>query len=155
MTKNSRDWDKDLIFINQQKTGVPLELPLSAVTGNAIYDYMEQERPDTECEYIFVSEDAPHKRLKSGSLGNISDKIMAESNIRQTYGSRRGFHVFRHRLATELLGNGVSRPVISSILGQEDPDSLEPYISADFKHLKECALSIEHFPLSKGVFENA
>ena len=155
MTKDSIDWDKDLITINQQKTGALLELPLSAVTGNAIHDYLEQERPDTESEYIFVSEDAPHKRLKSGSLGNVSDKVMKESCIRQTSGDRRGFHIFRHRLATELLGNGVARPVISRILGQEDPDSLEPYIGSDFKHLKECAISIERFPVREGVFSNA
>jgi hypothetical protein len=27
--------------------------------------------------------------------------------------------------------------------------------SADFAHLKKCALSIERFPVSKGVFGNA
>jgi integrase len=83
MTKDSIDWDNDLIFIDQQKTEVPLELPLTAVIGNAVYDYLTQERPKTECEYIFVSEHSNDRRLKSGSLGNISDKIMAAAGIRQ------------------------------------------------------------------------
>jgi len=154
MTKDSIDWDNDLIFINQQKTEVPLELPLTAVTGNAVYDYLTEERPKTECEHIFVSEHSNDRGLKSASLGNISDKIMAAAGIRQNKGDRRGFHIFRHRLATELLGNGVARPVISKILGHDSPDSLDTYLSADFKHLKECSLGVERFPMSEGVLLN-
>ena len=33
------------------------------------------------------------------------------------------------------------------------PDSLDRYLSAEFKRLKECSLSIEHFPIGKGVFD--
>lgn len=154
LTKDSIDWEKDVIAIKQQKNGLPLELPLSAATGNAIHDYLSQERPSSNSNCIFVSEDSPHRRLKSGSLNNIIDKIMKKSDIRQIRGDRRGFHIFRHRVATELLGNGVARPVISSILGHDDPDSLEAYLSADFVHLKECAISIEKYPVNKGVFSD-
>ncbi len=49
-------WDRDLIYIRQQKTEIPLELPLTAVVGNAIYDYLTSERPYTESRYIFVSQ---------------------------------------------------------------------------------------------------
>jgi integrase len=90
----------------------------------------------------------------NGSLGNISNKIMKTANIRQSTGDRRGFHIFRHHVATELLGNDVPQPVISRALGHISPDSLEAYLSADFKHLKECALSIERFPMPEGVFGN-
>jgi len=155
MTLAAIDWKNDLISINQQKTGAPIELPLTATVGNAIYDYLTQERPNTECDHIFVSESRPHMRLKSGSLTNISNKLLATAGIRQSVGDRRGFHIFRHRLATALLGNGVARPVISQILGHDSPDSLEPYLSADFIHLKECALSVDSFPVDEGVFANA
>jgi integrase len=155
LTMNSIDWEKDLIFISQQKTDAPLELPLTAIVGNAVYDYLILERPRTESDHVFVSENRPYIRLENGSLGNISNKIMDAAGIRLTNGDRRGVHIFRHRLATALLGNGVARPVISRILGHTDPDSLDPYLSADFVHLKECALSIERFPMDEGVFANA
>jgi len=155
MTLTSIDWEKDLILINQQKTEAPLVLPLTATVGNALHDYLTQERPKSECEFIFVSEHMPSRRLKSSSLGNVSERTMAAAGIRQTKGDRRGFHIFRHRLATALLGNGVARPVISEILGHDLPDSLDTYLSADFVHLKECALSIECFPIDQGVLENA
>jgi integrase len=149
------DWEKEVIRIRQQKTDVPLELPLSVTVGNAIHDYLATERPETGCEYVFISNNRPYGRLKSSSLSNISEKIMKAADIRQRKGDRRGFHIFRHHLATELLGAGVPQPVISRILGHTAPDSLETYLSADFNHLKECALSIEQFPMPKGVLGDA
>lgn len=147
MTLDSIDWDRDLIYIRQQKTEFPLELPLTAVVGNAIYDYLTSERPHTESRYLFVSQNKPYDRLKNRSIGNVAVRIMKAAGIRQSKGDRKGFHIFRHHLATALLGNGVSQPVISKTLGHTSPDSLEAYLSADFPHLKECSISIERFPV--------
>jgi len=151
---NDIDWENEKIHILQQKTEAPIELPLSVTVGNAVYDYVASERPDTDCEYIFISKNHPYGRLTNRGLSNISNKIMKAANIRQNTGERRGFHIFRHRVATELLGGGIPQPVISRALGHTSPDSLEAYLSADFKHLKECALSIDRFPMPEGVLEN-
>ncbi|MCB2184728.1 MAG: tyrosine-type recombinase/integrase, partial [Desulfobulbaceae bacterium] len=151
---DSIDWSKDLIYIRQQKTDRPLELPLTAVVGNAIYDYLKSERPHSESKYIFVSQLKPYDRLNSRSLGRGAARLMKAAGIRQSKGDRKGFHLFRHHLATALLGNGVPQPVISRTLGHNSPNSLEPYLSADFPHLKECALSIERFPVPKEVFSH-
>ncbi len=148
------NWDNDLIDIRQQKTQIPLELPLTAVVGNAIYDYLTSERPQTESRYIFVSQHKPYQRLKSKSMGNVAEQIMKAACIRQSKGDRKGFHIFRHHVATALLGNGVPQPVISRTLGHTSPDSLESYLRADFVKLKECAISIERFPLPKEVFSH-
>ena len=77
---------------------------------------------------------------------------MREAGIRQSKGDRKGFHIFRHHLATTLLGNGVPQAVISGALGHKRPESVEAYLSADFIHLKKCALSIARFPVLEGVF---
>ena len=154
MTYDSIDWGKDLIYIRQQKTEFPLELPLTAVVGNAIYDYLTSERPHTESRYLFVTQNKPYDRLKGRSIGNVAVRIMIAAGIRQSKGDRKGFHIFRHHLATALLGNGVPQPVISRVLGHTSPDSLEAYLSADFLHLKECSITIEHFPVSEEVFSH-
>jgi len=154
MTFDSIDWDRDLIYIRQQKTQFPLELPLTAVVGNAIYDYLTSERPHTESRYLFVSQNKPYDRLKSKSIGNVAVRIMKAAGIRQSKGDRKGFHIFRHHLATALLGNGVPQPVISRTLGHTSPDSLEAYLSADFPHLKECSINIERFPVPEEVFSH-
>jgi integrase len=152
---NEVDLDNDIINICQQKTNVPLELPLTTSAGNAIYDYAILERPESDCEFIFLTENRPYGRLKGGSVGNIAARIMKEAGIRQNICDRKGFHIFRHRMATDLLGKGVAPPIISKIAGHTSPDSLEAYLISDFIHLKECALSIEQYPVRKEVFANA
>ena len=154
LTLDAIDWDKDLLFIRQQKTKIPLELPLTAVFGNAIYDYLTLERPHTKSRYIFVSQHKSYDRLKNRSIGNVAVRIMKASGIRQSKGDRKGFHIFRHHFATALLGNGVPQPVISRTLGHTSPDSLESYLRADFPHLKECSINIERFPVPKEVFSH-
>ena len=154
MTLDSIDWDQDLVSIRQQKTEFPLEVPLTAVVGNAIYGYLTVERPHTENRYIFLSQRKPYERLKSRSMGNVAARIMQAADIRQSKGDRKGFHIFRHHLATALLGNGVPWPVISRTLGHTSPDSLDTYLSADFPHLKECSISIERFPVPEGMFSH-
>ena len=151
LTKADIDWVGDLIRVRQQKTDMPLEIPLTATVGNAIYDYLRLERPRNGCPEIFLSLHPPYNRLRGRSLGNIAQKIMKAANVRTKAGDRKGFHIFRHHLATTLLGNDVSQPVISRILGHTSPASLDAYLSADFLHLKECALSIACFPLGKEV----
>jgi len=151
MTMDSIDWSKDIIRVKQQKTDIPLKLPLITIVGNAIFDYITMERSKTGLAEIFLSQSRPYGALKSKSFSNVADKIMKAADIRQGKGNRRGFHIFRHHLATALLGKGIQQPVISKILGHTSPDSLDAYLSADFPHLKECSLSVEGFPLRKEV----
>lgn len=77
---------------------------------------------------------------------------MHKAGIRLKVSDRKGLHLFRHYVATSLLQAGVQQPVISSTLGHASPKSLNPYLNAEFKSLKECALSIENYPVRKEVF---
>lgn len=151
LTLESIDWQAERIFIIQKKTAMPLELPLSAVVGNAIYDYIAEERPDTGDAYLFLSEIFPHSPIGGNGIASIVGRVFQAAGIRQNAGDRKGSHLFRHHLASTMLENGVPQPVISRTLGHTAPESLEPYLRTDFAHLKECALSIGQFPLSKEV----
>lgn len=51
-----------------------------------------------------------------------------------------------------MLENNVDSALISASLGHKDPNSIDPYLNNDFKHLKECALSVEIFPLNEEAF---
>jgi len=148
----SIDWECDLIKIKQQKTEVPLELPLTAIVGNSIYDYLTNERPPFDCPILFLTQKGPYRGMDSSSIGRVAARIMEEAGIRQSKGDRKGFHIFRHHFATTLLNNDVPQAVISDTLGHAAPESVEAYLSADFVHLKGCALSIARFPVSEGVF---
>ena len=153
MKCDSIDWEADEIHIpQQQKTSRPLVLPLTAIIGNSILDYLENERPDSADDHLFLGELNPHHPFKAKAVWYQSSKIYEAASIRQEKGDRRGTHLFRHNVATSLLDNGVARPIITETLGQSDPVSLNPYLHTAFEHLKKCALSIGDFPINKGVF---
>ena len=141
MTLASIDWETDEIRVSQQKTSQPPTLPLTAAIGNSIYDYLENERPESSDTHLFLSEVYPHYPFKAGAVWHQAAKIYKAASLRQEKGDRRGTHLFRYNVATSFLGSGVPRPVISQTLGHTDPGSLEPYLHADLVHLKECALN--------------
>jgi integrase len=145
----SIDFETDKIHIVQQKTGEPLELPLRAIVGNAIYDYVMLERPKCSESALFL---LPHNRpVKAPTLSAVANRIMNATGIRQGKGQRKGIHIFRFHLATRLLENEVPQPIISNSLGHAHPASVEAYVIADLAHLKTCALGIDRFPVAEGV----
>jgi integrase len=152
MECNSIDWDADEICLPQQKTGASLILPLTPTIGNSIFDYITNERPKSGDTHLFLGKLYPYYPLEAGAVWHISAKIYSMAAIRQDKGARRGTHLFRHNVATSFLSSGIPRPVISQTLGHLDPISLDPYLHADLPHLKECALSIEAFPVNEEVF---
>ena len=147
----SINWDRDMLHILQEKTDVPLDLPLSAVVGNAIFEYLTKERPVSSNPHLFLTEVDSQRSLDSASIGNVVNRIFRIANIRQKDGDRRGTHIFRHHAVSQMLENGVPLSVISRTLGHSSPTSVNPYLAVDFKHLKECAISIEEFPVSEEV----
>lgn len=153
LTMEQLDWDADEIRIVQSKTDVPLILPLTAVIGNAIYDYIIYERPESSDRHIFLGENRPHDPVTPAALWHIAAKIYNTAGIRLTEGDRRGTHLFRYNAATTFIGRGIPRPVASAVLEHAAPSSLDHYTFADIKHLRECALSIEKFPVKKEVFD--
>jgi len=153
LTLGEIDWERDEIGIVQNKTDVPLILPLSAMVGNALYDYITLERPESNDPHVFLGVSRPHDPITAGAIWLISSKVYDAVSIRMSKGERRGSHLFRYNAATTFIGNGIPRPVASAVLGHEDPASLDYYTFADIKHLRECALSIERFPVKEGVFD--
>lgn len=53
-----------------------------------------------------------------------------------------GPHAMRHSLASRLLANGVSLPVISESLGHESSLSTMEYLRVDLSSLMKCALDV-------------
>lgn len=151
LTLESIDWEHETISIVQQKTSAPMTLPLMPVVGNAVYDYITKERPTTETREIFINKDRPYSRLKYAH--RTIDVVMNKCGIRQKASDRKGFHLLRHHLATELLSKNVPLPVISNILGHSSPNSTEVYLNTDLLHLKECSLSIKEFPIALEVLK--
>lgn len=149
---NDINWANETLNIIQDKTGEPLELPLLASVGNALYKYIIEERPDTGSQYVFLTDDFTHRVLTQSAIYFSISKVMKAAKIRVNKGDRKGSHIFRYNIAISMLENEVARPIISQTLGHSSPKSLESYLNADLRHLKEMAISIDKFPYTvKGV----
>lgn len=141
------DWNKDIIYIKQQKTGKPLHVPLRKSYGNAIADYILNGRPACMSEYLFVRELAPFTRLngEGSSIRTILLKMEAFagiSNKNRSSGSRKT----RHNAASAMLRAGVPMADISAVLGHKDPNIVSVYLSTDDETMASCTL-----PLPGGV----
>ncbi|WP_417940467.1 tyrosine-type recombinase/integrase [Flagellimonas oceani] len=57
-------------------------------------------------------------------------------------GRKFGPHAMRHTLASRLLNNGTSLPVISETLGHSDTQATMNYLRIDMDNLMRCALDV-------------
>ena len=147
------DWKRDLINLTQSKTQQPMVLPLRAVVGNPLIDYLVNERPNNlNIKNIFTNAHNPENPMGSSTIGGIIRRFFEKLGIRCD-DKENGIRLFRRYLASKILETGVQPKVISDILGHLSPESLNPYIGTDIKHLRECGLSIEKYPVGKEVFE--
>ena len=138
------DWDNNTITITQQKTGVPVSFPLLSSVGNAIIDYLRNGRPKTECLNIIVRQDVIYKGrpMTSSAIFNAVARAIKQSGIPDWNTRRHGPHSLRHSLATNLLKQNVSIPIISSVLGHKCIESTKVYVGVDIEMLRKCSLDI-------------
>lgn len=135
------DWTAKTISIIQQKTGVPIDLPLFDDIGWAIIDYMKHGRPQSECKNIFIRHTAPYDEFND-SLRRMVLKYVQKAGVTVSAEKPIGMHTFRHSVATTMLKNGASYEDIAQALGQLNPESTYTYTSVDEEQLRKCALEV-------------
>ena len=144
------DWDDNEIHIQQEKTGVNMDLPLLEDVGRAIIDYVQSGRPKTKAKAIFVSHSYPDLAVTPMLLSSRIHKWFSYSSVDI---SERHFgpHALRHSLATTLMNNGIALPVISETLGHEFTSSTMIYLDVDINSLLACSLDV---PAVEGKYYN-
>ncbi len=135
------DWYNDTISIHQQKTGIPLELPLLEDVGWAIIQYLEHGRPISDYPNIFIRHIAPFDNL-GHSFHRVIVATISKAGIKKPANKAIGTHSFRHSIATTMLSQGVKITDIEQILGHTSLKSTEQYIRLDVEMLRECALEV-------------
>ena len=135
------DWASKTISVIQQKTGVPIDLPLFDDIGWAIIDYMKHGRPQSECKNIFIRHTAPYDGFNY-SLQRMVLKYVQKAGVIVSAEKPVGMHTFRHSVATTMLKNGASYTEIAQALGHANPESAYTYTSVDEEQLRKCALEV-------------
>lgn len=135
------DWDHNKIVFTQYKTGKPIELPLLTEVGEAIINYLQYARPISDFQEVFLSARPPYCLMNRYAVNSAISKIMRESGVDISQ-RKFGPHSMRHSLASRLLANGVSLPIISESLGHNNTISTMEYLRVDVLSLSKCSLDV-------------
>ena len=139
------DWDKNCITLIQQKTKRKIELPLIADVGNAIVDYLKNERDTEKNNFLFITFKPPFEQISRDTIYNGIQTVIRKSQVRVEK-RHHGIHSMRHSLASELLRCEQSLPVISGILGHTSSRSTMNYLRVDLEGMKRCLLEVPQVP---------
>lgn len=138
------DWKSNCITLFQQKTGNALSLPISKEIGLAIISYLQDGRPVSTSEYIFLSQTAPFQPLaEHNNFNSEMRKYMRRAGIALPEKKHAGVHAIRHSFATNMLKQGASVQDISQILGHSNINVTETYLRVDIEQMRLCSLNLE------------
>lgn len=134
------DWVAGKIHLRHRKTRRSDIFPLSTPAGEALVEYLQKARPQTDLRQLFFSLPAPIRPLRSGSaVSRIARKYLLASGI--PLPDRAGAHLFRHSLAHRLLAAGMPYKVIGDFLGHFSSSSTSVYLKVDLDGLTQVALN--------------
>lgn len=142
------DWNNSEIRLVQQKTEIPIALPLDNETGNAIADYILNGRPDSACNNIFLRAAKPYIALSSQSPWTIFSKYSRPA-LGGNYTGKHGPHAFRRGIGARMLEAEVPCEIMSDVLGHSSPFALYQYTSTSIPNLRQCAMSFDGIQVAR------
>jgi integrase/recombinase XerD len=108
------DWKGGWIHVCG-KSRRPTRLPLTQEVGQAIVSYLQEARPRTTTETLFVTCRAPFRPFSSHCLVSvIVDKAIRRAGVNRPV--RGAAHLLRHSVASNLLRQGSSMQDIAALL---------------------------------------
>ena len=142
------DYAAKTIEIIQVKTERPLTLVMNNDVEEAISDYVQNGRPQSLSEKVFLGSQAPYAPITAGLGCLVAHKYFKLAGI-AAQGRRRGTHALRTSYATALVAKGIPYAVVQEALGHDDPESAKYYVRVDIRRLRMCALDV---PKPTGAF---
>lgn len=132
------DWDQGCVTI-RCKGGRWAQLPLPADVGEAIAIYLSSGRPQSLCRNVFLTHRAPIQGFgHSITVSTIVRRTLIRAGVDSI---RKGAHLFRHTLATDMLRRGASLDEIGEILRHRSPNTTAVYAKVDLVALRSLAIA--------------
>jgi integrase/recombinase XerD len=113
-------------------------LPLTQETGQAIVDYLQDGRPWTTAEALFVRCRAPFRAFGSHCAVSVIVKA-AFGRAGVVRPSRGAAHSLRHSVAMSMLRQGASLQDIAAILRHRSIETTQIYAKVDIAALQQIA----------------
>ena len=141
---SSVDWNRNTINLKMSKTGQPIELPLLKDIGWAIIDYLQNGRPATNSERLFVRHKAPFNAFGDRNAFNKElHRYIMKAGLNLPGDQHHGMHSLRNTLAGNMLDIMSPLPVISEALGHQSVNTTGIYLKIDVEGLRKCAIDPE------------
>ena len=130
------DWRNGTITLRRNKSRREDVLPLPAVTGQAIADYLRLERPPTTNPAVFARHLAPHDApITADTVHRLIRDAYQRVGIAHTR-----THALRHSLARRLLAQGSSLKEVADVLRHRSLNTSLIYAKLDSRKLAAVAL---------------
>jgi integrase len=129
------DWRARTIRFTAHKRGKPIHHALSPAVAASLARYLREERPVSDCEFVFLRMLRPYVRLSPSAVTAVIRDRAKRAGIRP-YGP----HALRHAFATRLLGAGQSLKTIADLLGHRSLGAVAIYAKVDQPRLLEVAI---------------
>lgn len=131
------DWKSGTMTIGVGKSHRADVLPLPAITGQAIAEYLHKARPTTDSRAVFVRHRAPLQLPVDASvIRSVVRQAAARSGLS---GRLHGPHLLRHSAATRMLHGGATLKEIADILRHRSLDTTAIYAKVDITRLSAIA----------------
>ena len=126
------DWEAGILTVHG-KGGRRDQLPIPHDVGEAVAAYICDGRPRCTTRRVFIRARAPHRGFAgSAAIDDVVRRALDRAGLDPP---RKGAHLLRHSLATDMLRHGAALTEIGEILRHSSPGSTEIYAKVDLTAL--------------------
>ncbi len=143
------DWRRDEIALVQAKTSRPLVLPLPALAGNAVAEWILHGRPDCDVPEVFVRLQPPFVKLGNSAGSTLMRRRLTRAGIDHAARDGKSFHALRRTAGTRLIESGAGLPLAAQILGHARINSSGRYFALASEQVRQCCLPLAEFACTR------
>jgi len=130
-------WTEALISVSG-KSRRETQLPLTQEVGQAVVEYLQHGRPQSDSTAVFVRSRAPFRAFANHcAISVIVERAMRRAGV--TCPSRGAAHVLRHSAASSMLRQGASLQEIADVLRHRSIETTQIYAKVDVIALRSIA----------------
>ena len=131
------DWDVGELLVRSKGARYD-RLPLPHAVGEALAAYLRTGRPPCPTRQVFVRMRAPHRGVANGqAVSTLVHRALERAGLNPV---RKGAHLLRHSLATQMLHHGASLVAIGELLRHRTIETTRIYARVDQGALRARAL---------------
>lgn len=129
------DWHERTIVFAAHKGGKAIHHDLTEAVAECLADYLRDERPASDCDYVFVRQIRPYVQLSPGAITELVKARAVRCGLPSC-----SPHCLRHAFATRLLRAGENVKAIADLLGHRSLAAVAIYAKVDDRRLLELAV---------------